>query len=130
MQYWNGSGWVTVPGGSVTGNNHVWRTFNFPAATTARIRVLVHNSSGRLQRRYPDRGVSERECHTPPTVSLTAPAGGATYTAPATIDLTASASDSDGMDRLEFYQVSSLLGTATASPYSYTWTTSRPAPIR
>ena len=62
VQYWNGSGWVTVPGGSVTGNNHVWRTFNFPAVTTARIRVLVHNSSGRLQRRYRDRGVSEREC--------------------------------------------------------------------
>jgi hypothetical protein len=41
VQTWNGSSWVTVPGGSVTGNNRVWRTFTFPAITTDRIRVLV-----------------------------------------------------------------------------------------
>jgi hypothetical protein len=44
VQYWNGSAWVTVPGGSVTGNNKVWRTFTFPAVTTAKVRVLVNNA--------------------------------------------------------------------------------------
>jgi hypothetical protein len=43
-QYWSGSGWVTVPSGSVTGNNKVWRQFNFTAVTTTKVRVLVNGS--------------------------------------------------------------------------------------
>ena len=30
VQYWNGANWVTVPGGSVTGNNKVWRKITSP----------------------------------------------------------------------------------------------------
>src|SRR5215217_1216011 len=45
VQYWNGSSWVTVPGGSVTGNNKVWRKFTFAPLTTSKIRVLT-NASG------------------------------------------------------------------------------------
>ena len=41
VQYWNGSAWQTVPGGSVTGNNKVWRKFTFPAVTTTKVRVLI-----------------------------------------------------------------------------------------
>lgn len=41
VQYWNGSAWVTVPGGSVTANRQVWRKFTFGAITTPSIRVLV-----------------------------------------------------------------------------------------
>jgi hypothetical protein len=44
VQYWNGSSWVTVPGGSVTGNNSVWRKFTFASLTTSKIRVLVNNA--------------------------------------------------------------------------------------
>ncbi len=44
VQYWNGSSWVTVPGGSVTGNNKVWRKFTFAAITTSKIRVLTSGS--------------------------------------------------------------------------------------
>ena len=44
VQYWTGTQWVAVPGGSVTGNRSVWRKFVFaPRATTA-IRVLVTRS--------------------------------------------------------------------------------------
>lgn len=57
-----------------------------------------------------------------PTVSLTAPANNATFTAPATINLTANASDSDGIARVEFYQGSTKLGEDTSSPYAFTWT--------
>ncbi len=57
-----------------------------------------------------------------PTVSITSPANGATYTAPATITINATASDSDGtISSVAFYQGSTLLGTDTTSPYSYTW---------
>lgn len=41
VQYWNGSTWLTVPGGSVTGNNLVWRKFTFSPVTTDKIRVWI-----------------------------------------------------------------------------------------
>ncbi|HEU5478812.1 MAG TPA: Ig-like domain-containing protein, partial [Candidatus Tumulicola sp.] len=58
----------------------------------------------------------------PPTVSLTAPADGATFGAPATISLGASASDPDGaIARVEFYSGTTLLGTDTSEPFTYDW---------
>ena len=57
-----------------------------------------------------------------PTVSITSPTSGATYTAPASITISASASDSDGsIASVAFYQGTTLLSTDTSSPYSYTW---------
>src|SRR6202008_1321668 len=44
VQYWDGSQWVTVPGGSITGNNKVWTKVGFTAVTTTKIRVLVNNA--------------------------------------------------------------------------------------
>ncbi|BCB27724.1 hypothetical protein SKTS_26100 [Sulfurimicrobium lacus] len=59
----------------------------------------------------------------PPTVSLTSPTSGQAYIAPASVTLTATASDSDGtITKVEFYQGTTLIGTATAAPYSITWT--------
>jgi len=60
--------------------------------------------------------------NTPPAVSITAPANGASYTAPASIAIAASASDSDGtIARVDFYQGSTLIGSDTTSPYGITW---------
>lgn len=44
VQYWNGSSWVNVTGGSITGNNKVWRKLTFSAITTTKIRVLTNAS--------------------------------------------------------------------------------------
>jgi hypothetical protein len=44
VQYWNGAAWVTVPGGSVIGNNKVKSKFTFSPITTSKIRVLVNNA--------------------------------------------------------------------------------------
>jgi hypothetical protein len=50
VQYWTGSAWATVQGGSVTGNNKVWRKFTFPAVVTSKVRVLVNDAlAGRSQ---------------------------------------------------------------------------------
>jgi hypothetical protein len=59
----------------------------------------------------------------PPSVSLTAPASGAIFNAPASITLTATASDVDGtIARVDFYQGSTLLGSDTSNPYNASWT--------
>ena len=50
VQYWNGSAWLDVPGGVVTGNNFVWRRFAFAPITTYRIRVLVNAGLLRFSR--------------------------------------------------------------------------------
>ena len=57
----------------------------------------------------------------PPTVSLTAPADGATFTAPATITVTANAADSDGsITQVQFYDSgTTLLTTDTTAPYTF-----------
>jgi GH35 family endo-1,4-beta-xylanase len=58
----------------------------------------------------------------PPTVTLTAPVTGTKFNAPATVTLTATASDADGtVSSVQFYNGTTLLGTVTNSPYSYTW---------
>jgi hypothetical protein len=57
-----------------------------------------------------------------PVVSLTAPAAGATYTAPASIAIAASASDGDGtVTKVEFYAGSTLIGADTTAPYTMSW---------
>ena len=58
-----------------------------------------------------------------PTVSLTAPGNSAVFDAPATIALTATATDDDGtVAMVEFYNGTTLLGTDATSPYNYSWT--------
>jgi hypothetical protein len=57
-----------------------------------------------------------------PSVALTAPAVNATFTAPANIDISASAFDSDGtIAKVEFYVDATLIATATAAPLSAHW---------
>ncbi len=57
-----------------------------------------------------------------PTVKLTAPANNSTYTAPATINLTATAADSDGtVAKVEVFAGTARLATLTKAPYAYTW---------
>lgn len=61
--------------------------------------------------------------NTPPTVSLTSPANGATFTAPATVALAANASDANGtVQRVEFLNGTTILNSDTTSPYSFSWT--------
>ncbi len=45
VQYWDGSQWLAVPGGTITNNNSVWRKLTFPAVTTTRVRGgLAHRT--------------------------------------------------------------------------------------
>lgn len=59
-----------------------------------------------------------------PSISLTSPTpGGATYSSPASIPLSAAATDTDGtIAKVEFYAGATLVATDTSSPYSHNWT--------
>ena len=58
-----------------------------------------------------------------PTVSITSPANGAAFNAPATIAITVTAKTGSGatVSKVEYYKGTTLIGTATASPYSFSW---------
>ena len=59
----------------------------------------------------------------PPTVSLTSPAAGTEFIAPATISISATAADSDGtISKVEFFNGATLLGSDVSAPYSFSWT--------
>ena len=85
VQYWDGANWKTVPGGSVSGNNRVWRKFSFSPVTTTRIRVLVTNALAGASR------ITEIEAYEtasgtpiPPTVNVASQASGAVASATST----------------------------------------------
>lgn len=66
--------------------------------------------------------VTVQSANRPPTVSLTSPSNGATFTAPATIALAATASDPENqLARVEFLSGSTRIATDTTAPYSFSW---------
>ncbi len=94
-----------------------------PTATGPRVAALTINSSDTLN---PSVAVSLGGTGTapsPPTVSITAPANGASFNAPPAITITASAAGGTGatVSKVDFYAGPLLVGTATTSPYSITW---------
>jgi hypothetical protein len=57
-----------------------------------------------------------------PTVVLSLPVNGASYIAPATISLAASATaNGHTITQVQFYNGTTLLGTVAAAPYTYSW---------
>src|SRR6185369_4384869 len=57
-----------------------------------------------------------------PTVSVTSPAANAAFNAPASVTISAAASDADGsINKVEFYNGNTLLGSDNSSPYSFSW---------
>ena len=72
-----------------------------------------------------DKAKEAVQAQTASTVSLTAPAMGSLYTAPATVLLQATASASSSgksIAQVEFFAGTTLIGTASSAPYSFNWT--------
>ncbi len=58
----------------------------------------------------------------PPVVSIAEPGNDATFTAPASVAITAEAMDiDDAVTRVDFFAGATLLGTSTNIPFSFTW---------
>jgi len=127
VQYWTGTAWQTVPGGSVTLNDRVWRQFLIAPVTTSRIRISVTaalNSYARIIE-VEAWGISAPVTpppNTPPTVSITAPSAGAAFNEPAAISISANAADSDGsVSSVAFFANGAPIGTSTVAPFGITW---------
>ncbi len=101
--------WSNVPAGSYT--------------VTAKATAVKKNQPNQTATSAPVT-ITVSAPNAPPTVSMTSPANGATFTAPANITLTATAADSDGtIQKVEFFHGgTNLIATLTAPPYSIIWT--------
>jgi regulation of enolase protein 1 (concanavalin A-like superfamily) len=96
-------------------------TFVMNSTIYVGLAVTSHNQSVLSTAKFRNVSVTSSAGNSPPVVSLTAPADGAQFDAPATINLGASASDSDGtIQQVQFFSGSTLLGTDTTSPYTTT----------
>jgi regulation of enolase protein 1 (concanavalin A-like superfamily) len=110
----DGVKWTVIGSDAITMTGTVYvgiavTSHNDSAATTAVVDALTVRGSG-------------VPANQPPLVSLTAPASGTGYTAPAAITISASASDPEGrMSAVEFYSGTTLLGRDTTSPYATSW---------
>ncbi len=92
------------------------------AAGTYTIKAVAYDNSGASTSSSTASITVNSATNQAPSVTLTAPANGATFTAPATVTLSATASDADGtISKVEFYDGTTLLNTDTTSPYSYSW---------
>src|SRR5262249_30058648 len=56
-----------------------------------------------------------------PSVNITSPSSGTTYTAAQTVTISASASDTNPITKVEFYDGTTLKSTASAAPFIHTW---------
>lgn len=112
---WTTLGTVSLPAGAPTayldwtgltaGTEYEWYAAvsdgGTPVSTSARSFTLANNTA--------------------PTVSLDGPANGATINLPATVNFTATATDSGSVARVEFFAGAFKVGEDTTSPYSFNW---------
>jgi hypothetical protein len=99
-------------------------TFAMPASVLVGLAVTSHVAGTNATATFDNVTVTSAGTppNAPPTVSLSSPASGATFTAPASVSIAASASDSDGtVARVDFFANGTLLGTDTAAPYTFSW---------
>jgi|GEM_PF-6288837 len=107
------SGWYNCsccPVGTLSGNN-----FNATFGEEILPTTLTLSTTGC--------GTSTPPPNQPPVVSITT--NGTTFTAPASVTITASASDPDGaVSKVDFYNGTTLLGTDVTAPYTFTFSES------
>jgi hypothetical protein len=98
------------------GNKTVDATLDSVALAAASIAVDPKHNQAEV------RIVDDTYNDSPPAVALTSPPDGSTYALPATILITAEASDlEDVIQKVSFYQDDNFLGSATATPFTFNW---------
>ena len=111
----DGTTWSLVGSDSISMASTVYVGVALTSRDTAQRATATFTN---LTARAPTTGTNQ-----PPTVSITSPATGARFTAPATITVTAAASDTDGtINKVDFYRGTQLIGSDTTNTYSATAT--------
>src|SRR5215471_12181802 len=97
-------------------------------ATSGSFAITAPSQAGRYEFRYLLQGgytdvvrSNVVPITTAPTTSITSPSNNATFNAPVNITINASASDADGINKVEFFRGSTKLGESLSSPYSFIW---------
>ncbi len=102
---YNGTYWADWQSGTAGNGTHVLTAKAYDLAgnstTSSPVTVTVNSS--------------------PPTVSITSPTSGSTLRG--TVNVTGSATDSDGIGRVELWVDSALIASSTTAPYTFTWNT-------
>jgi hypothetical protein len=114
----NVSGTINVP---ATGGWATWQTItinNVNLTAGNKVMRIVFDTDG-INCNYVNFVLNSNPA---PTVSLTAPANGSTYLAPASVTISATASDNGSISKVEFYQGTTLLNSDDTAPYTYNWT--------
>jgi glucose/arabinose dehydrogenase len=87
-------------------------TNTFPSTGTFSYFCVVHGFTG---------AVNVQNGNSPPTVAITSPTDGASFTAPAVVPITATANDSDGsVTNVAFFDGAVFLGGTNNTPYTIT----------
>jgi hypothetical protein len=122
------SGWSATwsqSGANVTATNASWNG-NLPSNGALDIGFQGSMPNGAANPAPTAFSINGTPCtgpNTPPTVALTAPAPGATFTAPATVGFAANASDPDGtITQVDFMTGTTVVGSDTTAPYTFNWT--------
>ena len=95
-------------------------TLQLPSDLLVGLAVASHTRTRGLWATFDSVTVSSLS--TRPAVSLTSPANGSSYTSPAPVALGATATDPDGIAKVDFYAGTTRIGTDTTSPYAVKWT--------
>ena len=119
---WNGT-WAQS-GQNVTVTNASWNGSLATGASTMASANFGYSGTNSDPTSFSVNNINCTGAHTAPTVRLTSPAPGATFTSGGTIGLAATTGTSDGatVSKVEFYNDTTLVGTDTSSPYSFNWT--------
>ena len=109
------SSWVSYAKGLPIIAN-ISELYGFNDATSGLIRVSTYG------RGVWEANMNQLPSNALPIVSITAPANNTSYIAPASVNITATASDLDGrITKVTFYSNGIAIGTTLIPPYSYSW---------
>lgn len=111
---------ISTSGGTTGSGTAFTPSYTLSITPVANVESMVRGGAGAT---LSNANCSDTDPNDLPTVSLTSPAANATFTAPATVAISANAADADGtVSKVEFYNGSTLLGSDVSSPYSFSWT--------
>jgi hypothetical protein len=131
-----------------TSDNTALRIYTTVNPTTYKIRTLVHDPQYRVALAWQNSSYNQpphpsfflgagvalpakpniniiggSAANVGPTVSITSPINNANFGSPASVTINANAVDSDGsINRVDFYNGTTLLNTDIAAPYNFVWT--------